>query len=127
MTARNIDKPPFQVAARRILGGIGSLLAASAVALSAYAAHGVEAAAQGRLMQAAAFAFAHGLALAALSPLAQRRTALFALAAMLLGTLLFAGSLIGGALFGLPTTLAPFGGTLLIVAWLAHGCDRLRG
>ena len=119
--------PPTAVTVRRVLGGIGSVLAGLAVALSAYAAHGAEGEAQGRLMQAAAFAVGHGLALAALAPLAQRRMGLLALAAMLLGVLLFAGSLVGGALFGWPTRLAPFGGSLLIGAWLAHGWDRWRG
>ncbi|MEF9979331.1 MAG: DUF423 domain-containing protein [Thermomonas sp.] len=118
---------PVEVAVRRALGGIGSLLAGVAVAVSAYAAHGAEGEAQARLVQAAAFAFAHGLALAALAPLAQRRRALLALVAMLVGVLLFSGSLAGAALLGLPTTLAPSGGMLMIGAWFLHGWDRWRG
>ena len=118
---------PLQVRARRWLGAIGSLLAGIAVAVSAYAAHDAEGAAQARLVQAAAFAFAHGLALAALAPLAQRRRALLAMVAMLVGVLLFSGSLAGAALLGLPTTLAPFGGMLMIGAWFLHGWDRWRG
>src|SRR5690606_6321009 len=125
--AGNNGKPPFVVSARRILAACGSLLAAAAVALSAYAMHAADADARVRLLQAAAFAFGHGLALSALAPLAMRRTGVAALAAMLLGALLFSGSLAGAALFGLPTALAPFGGGLMILAWLAHGRDRLRG
>lgn len=120
-------KPPFEVSARRMLGAVGSMLAGTAVGLAAYAAHGVDGDAQSRLAQAAAFAFAHGLALAALAPLVQRRRGLVALAAMLAGVSLFSGSLAGAALWSLPTTLAPFGGMLLIGGWLLHGWDRWRG
>ncbi len=117
----------LQVRARRWLGAIGSMLASVAVALAAYAAHGADGEAQARLTQAAAFAFGHGLALAALAPLVQRRSGLVALLAMLLGVLLFSGSVAGAALWGLPTTLAPFGGMLMIGGWLLHGRERWRG
>ena len=127
MSRTPVPAPPVEVAVRRALGGIGSLLAGAAVALAAYAAHGAEGEAQARLAQAAAFAFAHGLALAALAPLAQRRRGLVALMAMLAGVLLFSGSLVGAALLGLPTALAPFGGMLMIGAWCVHGWDRWRG
>lgn len=119
--------PPLAIHLRRALAGVGSLLAGVAVGLAAYAAHGAEGEAQARLMQAAAFAFGHGLALAALAPLAQRRGALVALVAMLVGVLLFCGSLAAAALLGTPTTLAPTGGVLMIGAWLVHGWDRWRG
>ena len=126
--SRALDRPPpVEVSVRRALGGVGSLLAGAAVALAAYAAHGADGEAQARLAQAAAFAFAHGLALAALAPLAQRRRGLVALMAMLVGVLLFCGSLVGAALLGLPTALAPFGGLLMIGAWCLHGWDRWRG
>ena len=126
--SRMVDPaPPVEVSVRRAFGGIGSLLAGAAVALAAYAAHGADGEAQARLAQAAAFAFAHGLALAALVPLVQRRRGLAALAAMLAGVTLFSGSLVGAALFGLPTALAPFGGLLMIGGWLLHGWDRWRG
>ena len=126
--SRMVDPaPPVEVSVRRAFGGIGSLLAGAAVAFAAYAAHGADGEAQARLAQAAAFAFAHGLALAALAPLVQRRRGLAALAAMLAGVTLFSGSLVGAALFGLPTALAPFGGLLMIGGWLLHGWDRWRG
>ena len=127
MSSAADPRRPVQVRARRWLGAIGSMLASVAVALAAYAAHGAEGEAQARLTQAAAFAFGHGLALAALAPLVQRRSGLVALLAMLLGVLLFSGSVAGAALWGLPTTLAPFGGMLMIGGWLLHGLDRWRG
>jgi uncharacterized membrane protein YgdD (TMEM256/DUF423 family) len=40
--------------------------------------------------------------------------------------LLFCGSLIGAALFGWPTRLAPIGGSTLILAWLTLGLARLQ-
>jgi uncharacterized membrane protein YgdD (TMEM256/DUF423 family) len=46
---------------------------------------------------------------------------------MSLGLLLFCGSLIGAALLGWPTRLAPFGGSSLILAWLLLAISRLRG
>ena len=118
--------PPF-VFYRRLLGAVGSLLAGLAVALSAYAMHAALPGAQLRLVQAAAFGFGHGLALAALAPLAQRFVALLAVALLLAGVLLFAGSLVAAALLGAPTVLAPLGGGLMILGWLLHGYDRLRG
>ena len=127
MSSAADPRRPVQVRARRWLGAIGSMLASVAVALAAYAAHGAEGEAQARLTQAAAFAFGHGLALAALAPLVQRRSGLVALLAMLLGVLLFSGSVAGAALWGLPTTLAPFGGMLMIGGCLLHGLDRWRG
>lgn len=127
MSTTTDPAPPVELALRRALGGIGSLLAGAAVGLAAYAAHGVDGEAQARLAQAAAFTFAHGLALAALAPLAQRRRGLFALAAMLSGVVLFSGSLVGAALFGSPTVLAPPGGLVMIGAWCLHGWDRWRG
>ena len=76
----------------------GGLLAAVAVGLSAYASHGVATAqAQSHVQMAALFAFGHGLALAALAPGTTRRLGTAALCLLLLGTLLFAGSLVGGA------------------------------
>jgi uncharacterized membrane protein YgdD (TMEM256/DUF423 family) len=45
---------------------------------------------------------------------------------MALGALVFSGSLAGKVLWGWPTTLAPFGGSLLIAAWLALAMALLR-
>ena len=105
----------------------GGLLAAAAVGLSAYASHGVgDGQAQSNLQTAALFGFGHGLALAALAPRARSRLARAALAGLLLGTLLFCGSLVGGAVLGWPTALAPAGGMLMIGGWLLYGWTRLR-
>ena len=118
---------PALVVYRRYLAAIGSLLAALAVGLSAYAMHAAAPEAQPRLLQAAVFGFAHGVALTALAPLAQRPTGLLALAMLLVGMLLFCGSLLAVVVLALPPTLAPFGGALMISGWLLHAYDRLRG
>ncbi len=105
----------------------GGLLAAIAVGLSAYASHGIAIAqAQSNVQTAALFAFGHGLALAALAPSTTRRMGKVALCLLLLGTLLFAGSLVGGALFGLPTRLAPAGGITLMLGWVLWAVDAIR-
>jgi uncharacterized membrane protein YgdD (TMEM256/DUF423 family) len=118
---------PNFVIYRRYLGALGSLLAGVSVAITAYAFHAAAPEASQRLLQAAVFAFVHGLALTALAPLAQRPTALLALAMLLAGVLLFSGSLLATALLGLQPVLAPFGGGLIISGWLLHAYDRLRG
>lgn len=111
----------------RWLTASGALLAAAAVALSAYAAHGVQGDAQSRLQTAALFAFGHGIALAALAPWARRRLGLVALVGLLSGVLLFSGSLVGSHVLGESVGLAPFGGSLLILAWLLYAADAMRG
>ena len=115
----NASGTPTFVVYRRYLAAIGSLLAGLSVALSAYAMHAAEPAAQGRLLQAAVFGFAHGLA--------QRPVGLLALAMLLAGVFLFCGSLLAAALLALSPMLAPFGGALMIAGWLLHAYDRLRG
>jgi uncharacterized membrane protein YgdD (TMEM256/DUF423 family) len=104
----------------------GALCAAAAVALAAYAAHGAEGEAQSRLQLAAVFAFGHGVALAVLAPAVSRRLGKSALSLLYLGVLLFCGSLVLNVLAQWPTTLAPFGGTLLIAGWLIYAADSLR-
>ena len=111
----------------RALAASGALLAAAAVALSAYAAHGVHGDAQSRLQTAALFAFGHGLALTVLAPQGRRRLGRVALAGLLLGVLLFSGSLVGSHFLGESVGLAPFGGSLLILAWLLYAADATRG
>ncbi|HEY5805741.1 MAG TPA: DUF423 domain-containing protein [Lysobacter sp.] len=110
----------------RLLTACGAVLAALAVALSAYAAHAVDSGAQHRLYTAALFAFGHGIALAALVPHVRRRLALVALSALLLGTLVFSGSLAVAVFFGASTALAPIGGSLMILAWLLYAADALK-
>jgi len=89
-----------------------------AVALSAYAAHASDGEVQARLQQAALMAFGHGIALAALGLLPVGPITRWMLAAMLLGALLFSGSLVMSQLLGWPTRLAPLGGGLMIVSWV---------
>jgi uncharacterized membrane protein YgdD (TMEM256/DUF423 family) len=125
---RMIDSmPPAGPAiARRWFAFAGAILAGASVVLSAYASHAAHGAGQASLQAGAAIAFGHGIALAALSHLARRRLAIFALAAMLLGTLLFSGALVVAHVAGVPARTAPFGGSLLIAAWLAWALDALR-
>jgi len=104
----------------------GCLLAGLAVALSAYAAHGVEGDARARLTLAAAFAFGHDVALAALAGHTVRIVKTLALAALLVGVVLFSGSLVGEALRGWSTAAAPVGGMLLIGGWLVLAAHSLR-
>lgn len=118
---------PRAGAVPRILAALGAVLAASAVALAAYASHAAGPDAGQRLGLAAAFAFGHGLALAALAPRVTGRMGLLAMACLLLGVLLFAGSLVAAHALGLPTRLAPLGGSLMIIGWLGHAVVAARG
>lgn len=113
-------------AADRILAAAGAVLAAAGVALSAYAAHAADPAAHLRLASAALFALVHGAALAALPRQTRRGLGLSALLLLLLGTLLFSGTLVAAHLFDLPTRMAPFGGVMMIVGWLLYAADALR-
>lgn len=110
----------------RALAATGGVLAAASVALFAYAAHAAEPQVQASLHSAALFAFGHGIALSALAPRIRHRLGAIALGLLLLGTLLFSGSLVGAHTLGTATTLAPFGGTLMILAWLLWAADRTR-
>ena len=64
--------------------------------------------------------------LAALGAGTTRRMGKAALSLLLLGTLLFSGSLVGGALGGLPTRLAPAGGITLMLGWVLWAVDAVR-
>lgn len=110
-----------------LLALCGGLLAGCSVGLAAYASHGVsEALAQSRLETAALFAFGHGVALAALSVGTTRRLGRIALACLLIGTLLFSGSLVAAVFLGTPTRLAPSGGLALMLGWLLWSFDAVR-
>ena len=111
--------PPQRGSAwHRVMPAAGALLAAAAVALSAYAAHASDGEVQARLQQAALMAFGHGIALVALGLQPAGAIARGMLAAMLLGVVLFSGSLVLSHLLGWPTCLAPLGGGLMIVSWV---------
>ncbi|MGN6225672.1 DUF423 domain-containing protein [Pseudoxanthomonas sp.] len=110
-----------------VLALCGGLLAGASVGLSAYAAHAIsDALAQSRLETAALFAFGHGIALAALAAGTTRWMGRTGLWLLLLGTLLFSGSLIAAVFAGWPTRLAPAGGMTLMAGWLLWALDAVR-
>ena len=108
------------------LAASGALYAAAGVAVSAYAAHVAVAQDASRLQTAALFAFGHGVALAALAPMARARLGRLSMVAIWIGVILFSGSLTAGALLHWPVALAPYGGMLLIAGWLVYAADLLR-
>ncbi|MCC8552323.1 DUF423 domain-containing protein [Xanthomonas hortorum] len=110
-----------------LLAFCGALLAAIAVGLSAYASHGVaDAVLQSRLQLASLYAFGHGAVLAVLGTTETRALGRIGLYLLLIGTLLFAGSLVGGALLQWPTSLAPVGGVSLMLGWVVLAIGALR-
>lgn len=110
-----------------LLAFSGALLAAAAVALGAYSAHGVaDAHAQSSLQTAAMYAFGHGIALAALAAGTTRMLGRSSLYLLLFGTLLFSGSLALAVLVQTTTRFAPVGGFCLILGWLLWAVDAMR-
>ena len=71
-----------------------------------------------RIGLAAIFLFGHGLGLAALASPAGSRLRHVGLCLLLLGTLLFAGSLACAVLLGIKPVLAPIGGGALMLGWV---------
>ncbi len=117
---RRTRKPSF-------LAFCGGLLAAAAIGLSAYASHGVsEALAQSHLNTAALYAFGHGVVLVGLGASSVNQLGRGALYVLLVGTLLFSGSLVGNVLMQWPTTLAPAGGITLMGGWVLLALSALR-
>jgi uncharacterized membrane protein YgdD (TMEM256/DUF423 family) len=112
--------------AHRLLSAAGAVFAGAGVALSAYAAHATEGTARTNLQTAALFALVHGVALAAMSPQTPHRLGTTALSMLLIGVLLFSGSLLAAHFFGASTRLAPAGGSLLILGWLVYAVDAFR-
>lgn len=109
----------------RWLNGFAALCCGVAVALGAYSSHAAAGQIKERLVIAAVFGFAHGLALLAL---ANRRSVLahVARAMFALGIVAFSGSLVSAAFFSTSTAAAPFGGSLLMLGWLVAAVDFLR-
>ncbi|KFN44774.1 DUF423 domain-containing protein [Arenimonas oryziterrae] len=108
----------------RVFAAVGALCCGASVALGAYASHAAQGPAKERLALAALFAFAHGLALIVLMPRTSR-LATVAKGMWVSGIGLFSGSLASAALFGTPTTFAPAGGSLLILAWVIVAADLI--
>lgn len=110
-----------------LLAFSGAVLAALSVALGAYAAHGMaDAQVQSKLQTATLYAFGHGVALAALAAGTTRSLGRAGLYLLLLGTLLFSGSLALAALVQVSGKLAPVGGISLILGWLVWALDAIR-
>jgi uncharacterized membrane protein YgdD (TMEM256/DUF423 family) len=110
----------------RWLAAAGSVLAAATVALSAYATHAAHGEARNFLYIAAVLGFGHGVALAALAPRANGRLQFIALCGLLLGAVLFSGSLTLRYVFEMPVRVAAIGGSALILSWLLHAAATLR-
>ena len=102
------------------------MLAAATVALSAYATHAAHGNARNFLYIAAVIGFGHGIALAALAPRAGGRLHFVALCGLLLGAVLFSGSLTLRYVFDVPVRLAPIGASVLVLSWLLHAIATLR-
>lgn len=106
---------------RRVWVGAGALAGLSAVAMAAYAAHGVQGPAQEMVRQAVQMQGWHALALLFCGLWAERggRMADAAGAVFVVGLLAFCAGVYAIALFGvrLPD-VAPVGGTLLMLGWL---------
>ncbi|MGB0954279.1 MAG: DUF423 domain-containing protein [Planctomycetota bacterium] len=118
----------------RLSFALGALLVAIAVGLSAWYAHGLTT----QLDEHAYQAFGRGLdqqfiagfGLITQGFLSHRHPNLLgrlAGLAMLLGAILFCGDVYLGALRGEALGVAPFGGSLSILAWLALGIAALLG
>ena len=110
------------------LGGLNGLCA---VALGAYAAHGIPMVQAADLVrQAAAYQLVHAVLLVAIGGYGDRRpSAMMGAAAMLivLGIVLFCGALYARGLFGMSAgPVAPVGGIALILGWAMLFLAALR-
>lgn len=120
----------------RTLGGVAALLIGSGVAIGAVAAHALGARLEERYLDAfqtgADYQLWMGLGLLALAALQQKDTAKCARVAawmILVGTILFSGSLYALALTWITpfAYVTPFGGVLLIAGWIVAGISIFRG
>ncbi len=122
-----MDAGPETEPLLRGLIAVGALLAALAVVLGAFGAHGLEQRLSERALTtwhtAVQYHFIHALALLLLAALWSHLASAWALAsavALVVGVLLFSGSLYALAL-GAPRVLgavAPLGGTAFILGWI---------
>jgi len=113
----------------RFFLALGALFGLIAVAMAAYASHGLAADRASLAMTGASLGAWHGLALICTGLLAERRRgAMVPAAGMLfaLGTLMFCAGLFVRALTGQSLgVVTPFGGTLLLVGWGVLGVAAL--
>jgi uncharacterized membrane protein YgdD (TMEM256/DUF423 family) len=112
--------------AARAFGAVAALLGLLAVAGAALASHAlaprVDAAAFARVHLALAFQFGHALLLLAIATLARERASRWLVAAgacVAGGVVLFCGALYANGVLGASSAPAPFGGSLLMLGWLA--------
>ncbi|WP_425148061.1 DUF423 domain-containing protein [Deinococcus sp.] len=108
----------------------GTLLAGSGVALGAFAAHALKGSLSAAMLEVfetgVRYQMYHGLGLLALAALpGQRRAPLW----LLLGTLIFSGSLYLLSLSGLKVlgAITPIGGVLLLIGWGLAALDTRAG
>jgi uncharacterized membrane protein YgdD (TMEM256/DUF423 family) len=112
---------------QRIWIGLGAMAGLTAVAMAALAAHGLgglDPAALGMVRSAVEMQGWHALALLACGLWAPRggRLADWAGGAFALGIVLFCGAVYAQGVFGVRlSTVAPVGGTLLMLGWLLLG------
>lgn len=111
---------------RRWFAASGALLLAVGVAVAAWSAHGAGGVEATRLSSAALHLLVHGLGLVALDRGRGDWPLTLAMAALLAGTLLFAGTLLAAVAIGTGTASAPVGGMLSIVGWLLAAVALLR-
>lgn len=116
---------------QRLWIGLGSLAGFAAVAMAAFAAHGIDDEASLRIVSSGVQMQGwHALALVATGLWAPRGGRLANAAGLVftVGLVLFCGSVysvgIAGVSWGI---LAPTGGTLLMIGWLLLGASTLRG
>jgi uncharacterized membrane protein YgdD (TMEM256/DUF423 family) len=116
----------------RVLLLVGAVNGAVVVGLGAYGAHALADASAGRFHTALLYHMFHTLGIVAIGAVAATRTRTRLLAAagalMLLGIVLFCGSLYAAAIggYGRLTGLAPFGGASFIVAWVLFAAGAWR-
>ena len=102
----------------RMLAAVGALACFIGVGLGAHAAHGaLTPQNHDRLAIAAIVLFANGLGLASLAPGTSSRYGRSGLFFLLLGMIVFSGSLTLAALFGFEPTYASLGGSFLLTGW----------
>ena len=118
----------------RLCFAFGALLVSIALGLSAWHAHGLTETLEAQAYQSFGRGldqqFIAGFGLIAVGLLQQRHANFLgrlAGIAMLVGAILFCGDVYLGALRGEALGVAPFGGSLSILAWLALGIAALLG
>lgn len=123
--------PPGAIAMQRIWFGLGSLAGLAAVAMAAFAAHGISDAASARIVGSGVQMQGwHALALLAVALWVPRGgwLAQLAGAAFTVGLALFCGAVYSLGLAGVSWgILAPTGGILLMVGWLLLGASAVFG